>query len=252
VKTYTVRQVAEMAGVTIRTLHHYDYIGLLTPSARSTAGYRLYDEADLLRLQQILFFKELDFPLAEIGNILDNPGFDQVEAFRDHRRRLHSRAERIMDLLKTIDRTIQRLTEDDMTMNDAELYEGFTQEQIERYRREARERWGDVVEDTEQRIRGMTKDQWQALQREGEEDTRAIAALMDRTPDDQEVQRQIARHHAWIERFYPAPAEVYRGLSQLYAEHNEFRKYYEKYRPGLADFMQAAMDCYADHALGGS
>ena len=250
-KAYTVRQVADMAGVSVRTLHHYDHIGLLTPSSRTEAGYRLYAEEDLLRLQQILFFKELDFPLGEIRSILDDPGFDQVAALQNHRRLLQKRAERLTSLLKTIDKTIRKLTEDDMTLTDAELYEGFSQEQVERYRREARERWGDVVEESEGRVRAMSRAQWQAVKEEGDQVTRALAALMDRAPGDPEVQGYIARHHAWIEHFYPAPAEVYRGLGQGYVEHEEFRKFYDQYRPGLAGFMQAAMACYADHELEG-
>src|SRR5512135_267261 len=132
--TYTVQQLARMAGVSVRTLHHYDHIGLLKPSARTAAGYRLYGEADLLRLQQILFFRELDFPLADIQAILDDPGFDQVKALRDHRQLLQHEADRLGRLLKTIEQTISRLTEDNMTMTpmtDEELYEGFTPEQIE-------------------------------------------------------------------------------------------------------------------------
>jgi hypothetical protein len=97
----------------------------------------------------------------------------------------------------------------------------------------------------------LPKVEWQAVKDEGEDVTRAIAALMDRAPGAPEVQAQIARHHAWIEHFYPAPAEVYRGLGQLYVEHEEFKAFYEKYRPGLAGFMQAAMAYYAEHALGG-
>jgi DNA-binding transcriptional MerR regulator len=241
-----------MAGVSVRTLHHYDHIGLLRPSARTEAGYRLYEEADLLRLQQILFFKELDFPLGEIRRILDDPGFDQVEALEHHRRLLQKRAERLARLLKTVDKTIRRLMEDDMNekMSIEELYEGFTDEQVEHYRREARERWGQVVDETEERMQGLSKAQWQAVKDEGEEVTRAIAALMDRAPGDPEVQAQIARHHAWIEHFYAAPAEVYRGLGQLYVEHEEFRAFYDKVRPGLAGFMQAAMAYYAEHTLG--
>lgn len=249
---YSVSQLATMAGVSVRTLHHYDHIGLLTPSARTAAGYRLYGEPDVLRLQQILFFKELDVPLSKIRDILDDPDFDQVTALENHRRLLQTRAERLVRLLKTIDKTIQRLKENDMTMTDEELYEGFTKEQIERYKREARERYDPaLVEESERRLRTMTKAQWQAVKAEGEDVTCAIAELMDRAPDDPEVQALIGRHHGWIERFYPANAEVYRGLGQLYTEHEEFRAFYEKVRPGLADFMQAAMRHYADHNLMG-
>ena len=146
---YTVSQVAKMAGISVRTLHHYDQIGLLKPADRTEAGYRLYREPELLRLQQILFFKELEMPLEEVRQILDDPGFDQVTALDHHRGMQQGRLERLARLLNTIDRTIDRLAEDDMTLTDEELYEGFTTEQIERYKREAREIYDPaLVEET--------------------------------------------------------------------------------------------------------
>jgi DNA-binding transcriptional MerR regulator len=252
VKAYTIGQLAKMAGVSVRTLHHYDQIGLLKPSARTAAGYRLYAEQDLLRLQQILFFKELDMPLSEVGAILDDPGFDQVTALEHHRQLLHRRMERLARLLKTIDRTIDKLTEDDMALTDEELYEGFPTEQIERYKREARQMYDPaLVEESEQRVKKMSRDEWKAVGAEGEAVAVALAAVADRYPGDPQVQALIARHHAWIEHFYPCSAEVYRGLGRLYVEHPEFRAFYEKYRPGLADFMAAAMARYADDVLAG-
>jgi DNA-binding transcriptional MerR regulator len=249
-KAYTVGQLAKMAGVSVRTLHHYDQIGLLKPPARTEAGYRLYGEPELLRLQQILFFKELDMPLDEVRHILDDPGFDQVAALEGHRQALQQRMERLARLLKTIDRTIDRLTEDDMTLKDEELYEGFTTEQIERYKREAREMYDPaLVAESERRVKKMSRAEWQAVKDEGEAVTTGLAALIDRAPGDAEVQRLIARHHAWIENFYPCSAEVYRGLGQGYVEHPEFRAFYEKVHPGLADFMAAAMNHYADQIL---
>ena len=137
-----------------------------------------------------------------------------------------------------------------MTMTDQELYEGFTEEQVERYRREVRERFDpDLVRESERRVRNMSKAEWNAVEEEGEDVTRLIAALIDRMPGDEEVQELIARHHATIERFYPASAEVYRGLGRLYAEHGDFRKHFDKYRRGLAHFMAAAMAYYADYTL---
>ncbi|MFN2166742.1 MAG: MerR family transcriptional regulator, partial [Anaerolineae bacterium] len=198
-KSYTVSQLARMAGVTVRTLHHYDQIGLLRPTARTEAGYRLYREPELLRLQQILFFKELDMPLEQIRQVLDDPGFDQVTALEQHRRLLQRRMERLAHLLNTIDRTIDRLTEADMTLTDEELYAGFTTEQIERYKREARERYGTaVVEESERKAKKMSREQWQAVGAEGEAVTVALAALAGREPGDPEVQVLVARHHGWI------------------------------------------------------
>ena len=247
---YTVSQLAKMAGVSVRTLHHYDHIGLLKPSGRTRAGYRLYGDTDLLRLQQILFFKELDIPLADVRQILDDPGFDQVAALGQHRQSLIGRIERLERLLKTIDKTLHRLTEGDVTLTDAELYEGFTTEQIERTKREARELYDPaLVAESERRVKRMNRAEWDAVKAEGEALSTGLAALIERQPGDPEVQALIARHHAWIENFYPCSAEVYRGLGQLYVEHPKFRAHYESYRPGLADFMAKAMNVYADQVL---
>jgi DNA-binding transcriptional MerR regulator len=248
--THTVHQLARLAGVNVRTLHHYDHIGLLKPSARTAAGYRLYGEADLLRLQQILFFRELDFPLADIQAILDEPDFDQVKALHDHKQMLQQEADRLGRLLNTIEKTIARLTEDNMSMTDEELYEGFTREQIERYTREVNERYDpQIVAESNRRVRQMSKAQWQAVKAEGGAVAQQLADLMDKAPGDAAVQAAVARHYAWVDNFWHPTAESYRGLGQGYAEHPEFRAFYEKYRPGLADFMCAAMSYYADHTL---
>ncbi len=249
-QAYTVKQLAKMAGVSVRTLHYYDQIGLLKPSARSHSGYRQYGKPELLRLQQILFFKELDFPLNKIRGILDDPEFDTVTALQNHRLLLQKQSERTALLLETIDKTIQRLAEDSMMMTDAELYEGFTKEQIERYEREVAEKFNPQrVQESKRRIGKMSKAQWQGVKAEGDAVTQLIADLADRAPEDPEVQTLIARHHAWIENFYPASADVYRGLGQMYAEHEEFKASYEKFRPGLADFMKVAIAYYADNTL---
>ncbi len=249
-KTYAVRQLAKLAGVSVRTLHHYDQIGLLQPTSRTAAGYRQYGEKDLLRLQQILFFKELDVPLSEIQAILDRPGFDQVKALQDHQVLLQQRADRLTRLVKTIEATIDQLSETNMSLTDADLYEGFSQEQIERYKQEARQRYDvKIVEESEQRVRKLSKQQWAAIKAEGDAVTKQIAGLMDKPIGDPRVQKAIARHHAWVGNFYTVTPEIYRGLGQLYVEHPEFRANYDKQRKDMADFMQAAMTYYCDHTL---
>lgn len=248
----TVRKLAEMAGITVRTLHHYDEIGLLSPSTRTAAGYRLYGEADLLRLQQILFFRELGFPLEQIKTIIEDPHFDQVRALERHREMLELERQRLSRLLNTIDKTIARITEETMGLSDEELWEGFSQEQIDRYKRESREAYGvEVVEESERRAQGMSKGQWQAVKDEGDAVTRGLAGLMDRRPDDPEVQTLIARHYKWVATFWTPDAAAYKGLGQLYTENPEFRANYDKYRVGLADFLKEAMVCYADRELAG-
>jgi DNA-binding transcriptional MerR regulator len=251
-KTYTVHQLARMAKVSVRTLHHYDQIGLLRPGSRSAAGYRQYGEPDLLRLQQILFFKELDFPLAEIGRIVNDPAFDQVQALRQHRLMLEAQADRLAVLLKTVDRTLSRITEETMTLTDEELYEGFTQEQIQRYTSEVNEKYDPkLVEESNRRVRKMSKEQWQAVRSEGDAVTRLMASYMGSPVGDPKVQAAVKRHHVWIENFYPCTAEIYRGLGQLYTENDEFRANYDKYAPGLADYMKEAMEYFCENTLKG-
>ena len=247
---YTVSQLAELAGISVRTLHHYDQIGLLTPARRTQAGYRLYGSAELMRLQQILLFRELEMPLAEIQDRIQASDFDPLASLRQHRQALEQRRAQLGRLIETVDRTIETFQEDEMTLSDEELYAGFTPEQAERYPREARERWGEErVSAVEDRVRKLSKEAWKRIGQQGEQATSAMAALVGQPADDEAVQEAIALHHAWIENFYPVPAEVYRGLGTMYVEHPEFRKFYEDRAEGLAEFMQAAIEVYCESHL---
>jgi DNA-binding transcriptional MerR regulator len=251
-RAYTIHQAATLARVSVRTLHHYDQIGLLRPKERSQAGYRLYRHPDLLRLQQILFYRELDVPLEDIRRILDQPGFDPLDALEDHRRMLQARQERLTRLLHTIDKTIHHLKEDTMPLTDEELYEGLTPEQRERYDREAQEMYDpQIMVESARRLRKLTKAQWQAVKEEGGAITLQIANLMDRTPSDPQVQQAVAHHYAHLDHFYSPTPEIYRGLAEHYVSHPEFHAFYEKVKPGLAEFMQQAMLYYVEHTLKG-
>ncbi len=134
-----------------------------------------------------------------------------------------------------------------MPLTDEELYEGFTKEQAERYQREAREQYDPaLVAESERRIRRMCKDQWHALKAEGETITQLLADAMDQDPTGPQVQELVARHFRMVGNFYPVSAEVYRGLGQLYVENDEFKAYYEHFRPGLAEFMLRAMTHFTE------
>lgn len=236
----------------MRTLHHYDQIGLLKPAERTAADYRLYGSDELARLQQILFFRELEFPLQDIQRIIDNPGFDPLATLRDHRRLLQQKANRYRELIKTLDKTIKTYSEHTMPLKDEDLYQGFSKEDIERYKHEVQERYDpELVAESDRRVGKMSRQQWAAVQAESGAVAADLAKLMDRDPADPQVQEQIARHHRWIENFYPCSAQVYRGLGEMYATNDEFRAFYDKYVEGLADFMQMAMVFYADNVLEG-
>lgn len=246
---YTVKRVAELAGISIRTLHHYDEIGLLKPAQATASGYRLYTEQDLERLQQVLFFRELGFSLHEIKQIIDSPGFDRRQALLEHKQLLLERQERLGRLVESIDRTLAAM-ERGIQMDEKAMFDGFDQSQ---YEEEARQRWGHSKEyqESAQRTKKYTKEDWAAIQAESSEIAHAIASLMDRQPSDPEVQAWIRRHHQQInDRFYTCSTEVYRGLGDLYVADERFTAYYEKIRPGMAQFMQAAMHSYCDKLEG--
>ncbi|MCC7105683.1 MAG: MerR family transcriptional regulator [Chloroflexi bacterium] len=246
--SYTVKKVAEMASVSVRTLHYYDQIGLLRSSSTSEAGYRLYSDADLDRLQEILFFRELRFGLKEIKAIVESPGFDRKEALRAHRQLLAEQQRRLGQLVELADRTIDAL-ERGQTMDEQARFSGFDDSKLEAYREEARQRWGhtEAYKESERRAASYTRADWDAIKAESQEIERHLAALADRDPADPEVQRWIARHHQQInDRFYTCSLEVYRGLGDLYVDDPRFAAYYDRVRPGLARFMREAMRVHAD------
>ncbi len=246
-KTYAVGELAALAGVTIRTLRYYDRINLLNPTRREDNNYRVYDFSDLLRLQQILFFRELDVPLNQIRHILNDPETDPAALLEQHHENIRLKIERLKRLQNTLKKTIQnQKKEGQMPLTDLELYEGFDQTTIERYTREVSEQYDpQTVSEVNRKIRGLSKTEWKSIQEEGAEIVETLSGLMDRTPSDPDVQTLIARQHAWIENFYSVTAEIFLGLADLYAENPEFRAYYDRFATGLSDFMRQAMQIYA-------
>lgn len=251
-KTYTIGELANLAGVSVRTLHHYDQIGLLRPETRNPENdYRCYGRDDLLRLQQILFFRELDIPLQKIKQILEDPNTDRLTLLRQHHHNLDLRMQQLKTLQSTLEKTIQNLQEENsMPLTDEELYEGFDKETVERYQKEVRGTYDpEIVAQANRNARNLSKTEWAAVKAEGEAIAKELAALMDRDPADPEVQALAARQHAWIEHFYPVSAEMFRGLAELYVTHPEFRANYDKVAPGLADYLSRAMMIYAEDVL---
>jgi len=244
---YTVKQLAELAGVSVRTLHHYDRIGLLTPRERTGAGYRLYGEDELYRLQQILFYRELGYSLKDTGDILSDPGFDLVRSLEFQKGQIQKQQARVLKLIGTIDKTIVELKRKDRMLSNEELYEGLPREKAEAYRKEAIERWGDEVADSENRLRQMSKEELRQLKAKGDEITRKIAALMNLGPADSIVQKAIAEHFEYLHAFYPVSTERYRGLGRLYVEDERFTATFEQYKAGLAKFMHEAMEVFCDN-----
>lgn len=248
----TVRQVAKAAGISVRTLHHYDAIGLLKPAHVGANGYRYYGRTELLKLQQILFYRELGLPLGEIRSIFDDPAFDTLAALRDHRKALVARIERYGDLIRTIDRTIASLEKDE-AMEDHEYYAGVSPETRARWEREAIAFWGeDAVRAAQARSRSFSKDQVAAIQAEMEAIRADFQRLFaeDAAPGSEAVQAVTARHYAWVSHSWTPDAAGFRGLGRLYVENPEFRGTYEDGAlPGTAEFIAEAMAIYADRSL---
>lgn len=249
---YTVKQVADLAGVTVRTLHHYDRIGLLKPGSTTDAGYRIYSDADLERLQQILFFRELGFELKRIREILEQPGFDRLHVLRSHRELLLEKRARLEQLVETLDETIAH-AERNQAMNHESMFQGFdegkVEEHIQRYRDEAIENYGrETVEDSERRVRSMSKEGWGRVEAETSEINDTLAGLTDdHAPDSPEVQEQIQRWYALLNRYFSEYSpEMFRGLGDLYVDDERFTAHYDAVRPGLAAFLRDAMHAFAD------
>ena len=197
---YSVMQLARLAGVSVRTLHVYDKLGLLKPSVRTEAGYRYYGEQELLRLQQILFYKELDMPLKAISEILDDPGFDLVEALIGHKAALIARRDRLGVLLNTIDNTIDHLKNKTMS-NFEKLYEGL--DDAAALRQEAIDKWGeDTILRSETALLEMKPADLEQLKADQRAIDRRLRALVDEDPQSDAVQEQIARHYEVIRGFW--------------------------------------------------
>lgn len=248
---YTVKQVSKLSGVSVRTLHFYDEIDLLKPAYVRDNGYRYYEEPELLRLQQILFFRELGLPLADIQRLMGGNDFAQLDALRSHRQLLRERVSRMNTLMATVDKTIAHL-EGRSPMANEELFIGFDAAQQAEYEEEVRERWGsEQLDESKRRTGQFTKEDWARVQSDADEQGVAWKAVLDKglAPEDPEVQAVVQRHFDWINRFYTPTREVYIGLGEMYRDDPRFRAFYDRYDARLADFLPAAMRVYADRHL---
>lgn len=247
--SYSIKQLADLAGISVRTLHYYDQIGLLNPSRVKENSYRYYEDADLIVLQQILFFRELEFSLDDIKKIILSPDFDVAMALNDQKKLIKLKRDRLEMLLTTIDKTIKKINHKKI-MADKDLYGGFSKEEMEKYAQEAKERWGhtDTYRQSQIRVKKMGKAGLQKVLEESGRITQAIASEMKSKSDpaSDKVQSLIAQHYNGLRAFYEPNLEMYRGLAQMYVDDPRFKATYEKIAPGLAEFMRKAMIVYCD------
>jgi DNA-binding transcriptional MerR regulator len=244
-----VGEVAALAGVTVRTLHHYDRIGLLSPSGRTAAGYRQYSSADLDRLHQVLLYRELGFPLEEVATLLDDPSADPEAHLRRQHALLRDRLERTSAMVAAVEKEMEARTMG-ISLTPEERFEVFGEHDPARYEAEAEERWGqtDAYKESQRRARGYSKDDWLRIKAEGADlELRFAAALRDGVPADspqamnlaEESRQQISRN------FYDCPPEMHAGLGRMYVEDERFAAHYEDVAPGLAQYVSTAVQANA-------
>ena len=238
----TVGQVAEQFGVTVRTLHHYDEIGLLVPSERTSAGYRLYSEQDIARLQQVVVYRRLGFALEEIALLLDDPSADVREHLRRQREAVMSRLDEMHELVTAIDRALEKeMSGTKLTKEEQkELFgDGFSDD----YAEEAEQRWGETEawKQSQKRTSKYTKEDWVRIKSEMETAGLAFVAAMDAA--------EQSRLHidTW---FYDITPEFHRNLGDMYVADPRFTKTYEDIKVGMAQYVRDAIHANADRAAG--
>ncbi|MEK4027201.1 MerR family transcriptional regulator [Pseudobacillus sp. FSL P4-0506] len=241
-----IKEVADMAGISVRTLHHYDQIGLLRPTHTTKAGYRLYTNEDLEMLQQILFFKELGFPLKKIKEIIDSPSFDRREALELHQKMLIEKRRRLNQMIATVEKTIQHM-KGDIQMSNKEKFEGFDFSQNP-YEQEARERWGNkAVDESNAKLASMSKEEQDDLSKGMNAIYIKLAALRNDPPESKEVQTAIKEWYLFLNKIGSYSLDAFKGLGQMYVADERFTKNIDQFGPGLAKFMCEAMAIYADN-----
>ncbi|CCH16221.1 MerR family transcriptional regulator [Micromonospora lupini] len=246
---YTVGQVAKLAGVTIRTLHHYDEIGLLSPSGRTPAGYRRYDDADLQRLQLVLYYRELGFPLEEIAAIIDDPAADPAAHLRRQHELLTGRLKRLQEMVAAIEFAMEA-SKLNIQLTPEERFEVFGDFKPEQYEAEAEQRWGDTdaYRESNRRASRYTKDDWLRIKAENEDwGRRIVASMASGAPADSPEAMELAEEHRQLisRWFYECSYEVQTGLADMYMADERFTAYYENIAPGLAAYLNEAIHANA-------
>ncbi|MGP4049180.1 MerR family transcriptional regulator [Streptomyces sp. 2A115] len=243
--SYSVGQVAGFAGVTVRTLHHYDEIGLLVPSGRSHAGHRRYSDADLDRLQQILFYRELGFPLDEVAALLDDPEADPRAHLRRQHELLTARIEKLQKMAAAVEHAMEA-RKMGINLTPEEKFEVFGDKDPDEHAEEAERRWGgtEAYAESQRRAAGYTKDDWKRMQAEVASWGGRYDALMEAgEPATGERAMAMAEEHRqhigqW---FYECSYGMHQGLGEMYVSDERFKEFYDSMRPGLAEHLRDAI-----------
>ncbi|MFP5219327.1 MAG: MerR family transcriptional regulator [Actinomycetes bacterium] len=248
--TWTVGQVAQAAGVTVRALHHWEQLGLLVPSRRSSAGYRLYDGDDIARLQRALAYRALGFSLEEVKALLDDDGVDVADELRRQSEQLRDSAHRLLAMADAIDRQ-RRARQMGIELEPHEVLEVFGDDDPTRYAEEAEQRWGDTdaYRESHERTRRYSKADWLRFKAEQQDllSRTAEAFRAGVAPDSDDGVALAEEHRRSIDRwFYDCPPEMHRALGRMYVDDERFTAYYDDAAPGLAVWLRDAIAANAD------
>lgn len=249
---YTIQKLAGLSGISTRTLRYYDQIGLLAPARRLESGYRVYGEAEVDALQQILFYRELGLELAEIGAIMQSPDYDRKSVLKEHLKKLESRKKQINMLIENVTKTIMK-EEGKITMTDIEKFKGFKEEMIheneEKYGKEVREKYGDEAADASNaKLLNLTQEEYQVMENLENEIKKLLCEAVENGvgPESETGKKIMEMHKEWLSytwKTYSRDAHI--GVVQMYTADERFTKYYDEKIPGCAAFLKAAVEKYA-------
>jgi DNA-binding transcriptional MerR regulator len=243
---FTVKQLSKMAGVTPRTLHHYDDIGLLKPSQVGDNGYRYYGEDAVLKLQQILFYRELDFPLDDIKKIMAESRFDVLGALQSHKDALQKQAVRLNRLLATVDNTIHHLKGEKL-MSQKGLFEGFSEEEQEQYAQEAEKMYDpETVRASNKKWKAYSAAKKESIMAEGKQVYQDMIAAMPKGASSAEAQSIVERWRSHMDYFWTPNIEQLLGLANGYNDNPKFKANFDDMHPKLAEFMREAVTVYVE------
>ncbi len=246
---YRVKEVSELTGISVRMLHHYDKIGLLRPTAISESGYRLYNDNDLKLIQQILIYRELDFSLKEIKEILSDENLDLKETLRIQKQFIIDKRNRLNKIVETIENTIKDM-EGEFIMNKKGMFEGFDIEKHNKlYEEEVENKYGksDAYKESKEKTSKYSKEDWNNIMGEIDDLYKNLAELMDRDVSDEEVQSLVHQWRLLISKnFYQCSIEIFKRLADMYIYDERFTKNIDKYGEGFTNFLSEAMNYYCN------
>jgi DNA-binding transcriptional MerR regulator len=250
---YTVQKLGRLAGISTRTLRYYDEIGILKPARINSSGYRIYGQAEVDRLQQILFYRELGVSLEQIKEIVTSPRFDAAAALKEHHARLLEKRKQLDALIANVEKTIAA-SEGRTKMTDQEKFEGFKRKLVDdnerKYGKEVREKYGDeAVDRSNENFKNMTPEQYEELSRLSEEVLSTLAeAFKQGDPAGELAQKAADLHRQWLTYFWKEYSkEAHAGVAQLYVDDERFKAYYDRDQPGTAEFLRDAIHIYTGH-----